>query len=49
MQNLNFAEQFMGEVSQIATSINTKVIDEMVDELIKLREKGPTFYSWSWR
>ena len=39
VQNLNFTEQFMGEVSQIATSINTKVIDEMVDELIKLRER----------
>lgn len=40
MNSLSFSQQFLEEVCDIAEKIDTKVIDEVVYELVKLRERG---------
>lgn len=40
MKSLSFSQQFLEEVCEIAIKIDTKVIDEVICELVKLRERG---------
>jgi len=40
VNSLSFSQQFLEEVCDIAEKIDTKVIDEVVYELVKLRERG---------
>ena len=40
MNSLSFSQQFLEEVCEIAEKIDTKVIDEVIYELVKLRERG---------
>lgn len=40
MNSLSFSQQFLEEVCDIAEKIDTKVIDEVIYELVKLRERG---------
>jgi D-sedoheptulose 7-phosphate isomerase len=40
VNSLSFSQQFLEEVCEIAEKIDTKVIDEVIYELVKLRERG---------
>lgn len=40
MNSLSFSQQFLEEVCEIAKKIDSKVIDEVICELVKLRERG---------
>jgi D-sedoheptulose 7-phosphate isomerase len=40
VNSLSFSQQFLEEVCEIAEKIDTKVIDEVIYELVKLRDRG---------
>ena len=37
---MNFTEQFIAEVQQVAAQLNTDAIEKCADELAKIRERG---------